>query len=162
MAEQLAKKDRQIADLQADLAETRRRLDDVVMTRKSEGTALLEIEHFKADNERLVQMLAQTKEFAAFGKLALDTAENTIRYLNPGQAALDKKKQCHTRVPKSAVTLKDFKGEEEDWIPEEAFRVAHDFRNRFASTVSQALMNQLLADLNKIWRDREKKSVSRV
>jgi len=29
-------------------------------------------------------MLAQTKEFAAFGKLALDTAENTIRYLNPG------------------------------------------------------------------------------
>ncbi len=60
------------------------------------------------------------------------------------------------------MTLKDFKGEEEDWIPEEAFRVAHDFRNRCASTVSQALMNQLLADLNKIWRDREKKSVSRV
>jgi len=34
--------------------ETRRRLDEVVMTRKSEGTALLQIEHFKADNERLV------------------------------------------------------------------------------------------------------------
>jgi hypothetical protein len=54
------------------------------MTRKSEGTALLEIEHYKADNERLVQMLAATKEFSAFGKLALDTAENTIRYMNPG------------------------------------------------------------------------------
>jgi hypothetical protein len=54
------------------------------MTRKSEGTALLEIEHYKADNERLVQMLSTTKEFSAFGKLALDTAENTIRYMNPG------------------------------------------------------------------------------
>ena len=133
------------------------------MTRKSEGTALLEIEHYKADNERLVQMLAQTKEFGAFGKLALDTAENTIRYMNPGQAVLDKKhEKCHTRAPKSNVSLKDFKGEEDDWIPEEAFRLAHDFRNRCASTVSQALMNQLLADLNKIWRDREKKSIARV
>lgn len=52
--ESIAKKDKQIFDLQAELAETRRRLDEVVMTRKSEGTALLEIEHFKADNERLV------------------------------------------------------------------------------------------------------------
>jgi hypothetical protein len=129
------------------------------MTRKSEGTALLEIEHYKSDNERLVQMLAQTKEFSAFGKLALDTAENTIRYLNPGLAAQELKTKCHTRAPKSAL---EFKAEAEDWIPEEAFRVAHDFRNRCASTVSQALMNQLLADLNKIWRDREKKSIARV
>jgi hypothetical protein len=52
--ETIAKKDKQIFDLQTELAETRRRLDEVVMTRKSEGTALLEIEHFKADNERLV------------------------------------------------------------------------------------------------------------
>lgn len=107
------------------------------MTRKSEGTALLEIEHYKADNERLVQMLASTKEFSAFGKLALDTAENTIRYMNPGQAALDAKlNKCHTRAPKNTTSLKDFKGEVEDWIPEEAFRVAHDFRNKNASTVS--------------------------
>lgn len=133
------------------------------MTRKSEGTALLEIEHFKADNERLVQMLAQTKEFEAFGKLALDSAENTIRYMNPGPEALAKQQgKCHTYGPKHTATLKDFKGEEDEWIPEEAFRVAHDFRNRCASTVSVALMNQLLADLNKIWRDREKKSVARV
>ena len=52
--DQLAKKDKQIQDLQKELDETRRRLDEVVMTRKSEGTALLEIEHYKADNERLV------------------------------------------------------------------------------------------------------------
>jgi hypothetical protein len=83
--------------------------------------------------------------------------------MNPGQAAKDKKlEKCHSRAPKATTTLKDFKGEVEDWIPEEAFRVAHDFRNRCASTVSQALMNQLLADLNTIWREREKKSVARV
>lgn len=57
------------------------------MTRMSEGTALLEIDHFKADNERLVQMLSQTKEFQNFGKLALDSITDGfsggIRYLNP-------------------------------------------------------------------------------
>lgn len=73
--DELERKDAQIADLKKELEETRRKLDEVVMTRKSEGTALLEIEHFKADNERLIQMLAQTKEFAEFGKLAIDTPE---------------------------------------------------------------------------------------
>ncbi len=88
-------------------------------------------------------MLAQTKEFSAFGKLALDTQENNIRYMNPGPYVYETKKlgKCHTRAPKQHLTMKDFNGETEDWIPEEAFKVAHDFRNRCAATVSQALMN---------------------
>lgn len=124
--------------MKSELEATRRKMDEVVMARKSEGTALLEIEHYKADNERLVQMLANTKEFAAFGKLALDTQENNIRYMNPGPYVYETKKleKCHTRVNKSHLSLKDFKGESEDWIPEEAFKIAHDFRNRCASSVS--------------------------
>jgi len=62
--------------------------------------------------------------------------------MNPGPEATAKKlDKCHIRGPKHSVSLKDFKGEEEDWIPEEAFRVAHDLRNRCASNVSQVLMN---------------------
>lgn len=56
------------------------------MTRKSEGTALLEIQHYKADNERLVAMLSQTKEFESFGRLAADSISDGgvgIRYMNP-------------------------------------------------------------------------------
>ena len=47
--------------------------------------------------------------------------------------------------------------EKEDWIPEEAYKVAHDFRNKCASNISKAMMNTLLTDLDKIWRAREKK-----
>lgn len=50
----------------------------------------------------------------------------------------------------------------EDWIPEEAFKVAHDFRNRCAAQVSQSLMNQFLKDLNKIWKQREDKQIARI
>lgn len=87
-AEVLAQRDRQISELQRDLEETKRRLDEVVMMRKSEGTALLEIQHYKADNERLIAMLAQTKEFAHFGRLAQDSVSDGgvgIRYLDPAR-----------------------------------------------------------------------------
>ncbi len=58
--------------------------------------------------------------------------------MNPGPNANDKKaEKCHSRGgPKQTATIKDFKDEDQDWIPEEAFRVAHDFRNKCASSVS--------------------------
>lgn len=55
------------------------------MTRKSEGTALLNIEHYKTDNERLIAMLSQTEEFKNFGTLAADSSNGGvgIRFMNP-------------------------------------------------------------------------------
>ena len=52
--------------------------------------------------------------------------------------------------------------EKEDWIPEDAYKVAHDFRNKCASNISKAMMNTLLTDLDKIWRAREKKQLNRL
>ena len=160
--EMLAAKDKQIASLQKELEEAKRRLDEVVMTRKSEGTALLEIQHYKADNERLIAMLSQTKEFAHFGRLAQDSVSEGgvgIRYLDPLRQPTEDDK-CHYPKPKDKLksVFKD-KNECEDWIPEEAYRLAHDFRNKCASSVSQSLMNQLLMDLNRVWRQREKKQL---
>lgn len=45
----------------------------------------------------------------------------------------------------------------DEWLPDEAFKVAHQFRERNGNDLTPALVNQLLGDLNKIWRDREKK-----
>ena len=50
----------------------------------------------------------------------------------------------------------------EDWIPEEAFKVAHDFRNKCAGQVSKSLMNQFLRDINKVWKNREDKQIARI
>ena len=98
------------------------------MGRKSEGTAILQAEHYKADNQRLVKLLASTKEFANFGEFATDSGA-AVRYLDPERQPTT----CH--FPKHESKLKTFKaGEEmEDWIPEEAFKVAHEFRNRCAA-----------------------------
>ncbi|CDW83586.1 UNKNOWN [Stylonychia lemnae] len=161
----LQRKDQSIKQLQLELEDAKRKLDEIVMTRKSEGTALLEIHHYKADNERLIAMLSQTKEFENFGKLASDSVSDGgvgIRYMNPNPSN-NSQPICH--YPKQKSNLKDFytdKNECEDWIPDEAFKLAHDFRNKCASNISQSLMNQLLQDLNKVWRQREKKQIHKV
>lgn len=103
-------------------------LDDTVLNRKSEGTALLQSEHYKADNQRLVKLLASTKEFANFGEFATDSGA-AVRFLDP------QREPSTGHFPKYESKLKSFKaGEEiEDWIPEEAFKIAHDFRNKCAA-----------------------------
>ena len=52
--------------------------------------------------------------------------------------------------------------EMEDWIPTAPFKVPHDYRNKCAGQVSAPLMNQFLRDLNKIWKAREDKQISRI
>jgi hypothetical protein len=63
----MSRKDKEIDEMRRELEDTRKKLDEVVMQRKSEGTALLEIDHYKADNERLIAMLSKTEEFKNFG-----------------------------------------------------------------------------------------------
>ena len=114
----------------------------------------------------MLGLLAKTKEYANFAQYALDSGESGVRCMDTN---LDGKEPTLATKPKkagakaSATSTKDFLEEEgDDWIPEEAYKVAHDFRNKVASKVSKALMNTLLSDLNKIWRAREKKQITRI
>ncbi len=51
------------------------------MSRKNEGTAMLEVDHLRKDNQRLTKLLAQTKEYKNFGEFALDSGEG-IRFMD--------------------------------------------------------------------------------
>ena len=58
--------------------------------------------------------------------------------MDPGS----EKPACHYPKQKSNLkNLKDAEKEIEDWIPEEAFKAAHDFRNKHAGSVPKSLMN---------------------
>ena len=43
---------------------------------------MLQAEHYKVDNERLIKLLASTKEFKNFGEFAADSG-SSVRYLDP-------------------------------------------------------------------------------
>ena len=154
---QVVDKDQQIVELKKKLFETQKMLDDAVLGRKSEGTALLQAEHFRQDNDRLVKLLASTKEFANFGEFAHSSGA-AVRYLDPERQPTT----CH--FPKHESKLKSFKADEEieDWMPAEAFKIAHDFKNKCAGQISTSLMNTFLKDMNKVWKEREDKQIAKI
>lgn len=47
-------------------------------------------------------------------------------------------------------------------VPANVHTIASDFRLEHGNDLSTELINQLLANLNKIWREREKKVVARI
>ena len=51
-------KETQIKKLQEELSTTNRNLDTVVMTRKAEGTAQIQIEAYRQENARLLKLLS--------------------------------------------------------------------------------------------------------
>ena len=56
-------------------------INDLLISKKSEGDLLLENEHLKDDNVRLLQMLKSTNEYHDFGYLN-QTLPGGIRYVN--------------------------------------------------------------------------------
>lgn len=102
--------------------------DSMLMTRLGEGTSQMQIEAYRRENARLLHMLAQTGEYRDFAQMALDSGNNGVRFMDPKSAP-------------TASELKPEAEEKEHWIPEDAYKVAHDFRNKCASNISKALMN---------------------
>jgi hypothetical protein len=104
---------------------------------------MVEVEHLKLDNQRLLALLKSTKEFKEFADIA-DASGGRIHFAGKP-------------TPEEAKQL----AEPKNWMPTEALRLANQFRIRNES-VSEPAMNRLLAELNKVWRDRETKRVAKI
>ena len=51
---------------------------------------------------------------------------------------------------------------QENWIPNQAYSLAHSFRKQHGDELSFDLINDMLRDLNNIYREREKKQIARI
>lgn len=124
----LVTKDSQIKRQQDEIVRLKHDYDGMLMTRLGEGTSQMQLEAYRRENTRLLQMLAQTGEFKEFANMALDSGNSGVRFMDPKAAP-------------TASEVKPAAKEQEDWIPEDAYKVAHDFRNKCASNISRAMMN---------------------
>lgn len=52
--------------------------------------------------------------------------------------------------------------EEESWIPQEAFKIAHNYREKYGTGLTEVIINKMLRELNQVWRDRERAQIARV
>lgn len=111
-----------------------------MLEKRSEGTILLELECIKADNDRLIKLLNQTKEFKEFSDFAQDN-KGSVRFLagekKYGKSSLDEE-------------------EEESWVPQEAFKIAHNYREKYGTGLTETLINKMLWELNKVWWEWER------
>ena len=150
LQQELRQKTLRIDELEAKLHTHQHTVDGLFLSKRSEGTLLLEIEHLKADNQRLVGLLKQTEEFKDFSELA--EAAGGIRYIPQSRSC--KAKKCHGEVAAKEL---------DDWVPSEAWRVAHDFLAKYGSSGFKSVhLNRLLEDMNRVWRERERIVITQV
>jgi hypothetical protein len=159
LEEEVQRKAIMIRTMGTSIKDGEKAVDSLSLNRRAEGTALLEVEHLKADNARLVRLLKSTKEFKNFGEFIEDSG-NGAHAMTETKGGFQR--EC-TKKKSQGKTLKTKStGELEDWIPAEAFNLAHSFRARYSQFLTESAINTLLEDLNKIWRNRERRQVARV
>ena len=144
LASNLQEKSKKTSELHGKLEETKKSLDSCAFSKRNEGTMLVEIEHYKADNARLVNLLKSTAEFKTFSEYA--ESSGGVRYL--------------PKTNKSPISAFD---ECDDWVPTESWKMVKGFLDKYGNTGFKSVqINRLLEDLNAIWRKREKNLMNQV
>ncbi len=102
-------------DLSNKVMVLQKQLDEFYINRKSEAGLLLEIEHLKDDNKRLLNLLKNTEEYKDFAYLAEDCSGG-IKYVNG-----DTKTKAFTAKNKKTEkkNIKNDGNVEDNWVPQE-------------------------------------------
>lgn len=143
MESEVARRIEEREGLEGQMRRVQEMYEELYLQKGPDGGLKVEIDQLKRENERMMKMLRQTKEFAEFSEFIEDSG---------GQV------KCVTNATKNPnITRELLDIESEHWMPQEAYNLAHTFRDQHGSDLTPALINQLLGDLNKIWRERERK-----
>lgn len=104
-------------------------------------------------------MLQTTEEYQQFANLALD--DNGVRFLHAAnkksKSALDNKEKTRLHF---CTCNKEFIPESGFWVPENVYTFAKEFVKERKGDLTQAELELLLYDLNKMWREREKRIIN--
>lgn len=131
-------------------------INELYMNKKSEGNLLLENEHLRNDNIRMLQMLKTTNEFKDFAFLN-QTTPGGIRYVHDDHIIMTGHHNC--QIAKSEENFQHFC---DSWIPSEAFDLLLNYNKKYNMDLSEKVINDLLASLNTIWRQKEHKVIVRL
>lgn len=104
-------------------------------------TIKMELEQVKKDNRYFVELLKGTKQFESLAQYIQDSGGYAAN-INPFA------KNCHSPM--------------DSLVPGEVFTKANQFKVEHGNDLSQDLINELLSNLNEVWRMREKKAINRL
>ena len=138
------------------ITELEKKIDEFYIQKESEGSLLLEIEHLKDDNIRLLEMLKNTKEFKDFAKSKSQNLNGTkllqtFKSNNNNVSNINNKSYSNKSYNTNEIT--------NTYVPNEAYELVQDFKNNNNLTISDSILNSLLTSLNKIWKDYYNKQI---
>lgn len=113
----LSHRDSELKSFKKRLRQAESTVEEMLLSKKSEPTIKLEISALKKDKERLITMLRQTTEFQEFTDFT-DDSGGSIRFI---ESTNKLKKRAWKETIDSVAEM-----EKENWIPAEAFNLAHD------------------------------------
>jgi len=138
-------KEKMIKELEGEIRQLENQIDNLYIDRKVEGTALLQLEHLRADNERLVGLLKENKKTRKFAEFFEDSG---------GAIGLPSEF--------SYGRMLDKKGIKQNWIPQEAYKLAQDTLHKNKGRLDEAKINALISGLNQIWKERLRNQITRI
>lgn len=119
----------------------------------------VEYENFRNDTRRLLKMLQTTNEYQQFANLGLE--DNGVRFLNEVNKKIKSSLDTKQRTTLHFCTCnKEFIPESGFWVPEKVYNYGKEFVRERKGELTQAELELLLYDLNRIWREREKRIVN--
>lgn len=158
-------KNQEISDLKRRLEEASKSHADLKQVKESEGLASLEIEHLRADVQRLVKMLKSTAEYKDFADYADDNT-GSIRFITSSikQTKIDRAGSASPGGKGHRCCVdRTFTGDEKDmWVPRDAFKFIQEFRKQYNGELTDTLIEKLLFELNRIWSKREQQRIDRL
>ena len=128
-------------------------INKLYFEKRCEGNLLMENKHLKDDNIRLVELLSITEEFSDFAYLN-QSLPGGIRYIN--QMNLPELPRARKNYIKTLFENLN------SWIPGPAYDVALRFNLKHNLKLDEIAINELLGNLNQIFREKEDKNIKKI
>lgn len=119
------------------LKNTEKSIDTLFLNHKTEGEFVSELEHLRLDNQRLLDLLSKSNEFKILGQFIEDSGG--AHYVPPSKSLPD---------------------ETYNWVPSQLNRAIETYKQ--APEPNDEVLNTLLLEINKSFRDREKAQISKL
>ena len=124
-------------DLEEKIIKLNKQIDNLYMQKQSEGGLLLQIEHLKDDNIRLIQMLKSMKQ--AENIESLNSDNNSIRNI-----------KIYKNNNKNNILLND------------AFNYGIKLKQKFGLDISNTILKNFVSGLNIIWQEKYNRDIKEI
>lgn len=133
---ELENKNRDMEILQKKLKSTEKSIDTLFLNQKTEGEFVSELEHFRVDNQRLLNLLGKSKEYKFLGQFIEES--NGAHYIQSHKPQID---------------------ETMNWVPSQVSKVLEIYKK---AEITDEILSTLLLEINKSFREREKNIVMKL